>query len=134
MHQPLHTASLFSPTLPDGDSGGNEQFVIDPATNGPVTLHWFWDDAVHRSGEASGVLARAREIEARHARASLRELRERPARNFRDWSFGESFYPLGLAYSRSEAPGSGAARDLLTVPRRIRHPIEVTDEVSAARA
>lgn len=91
MHQPLHTASLYSATYADGDSGGNEQYVRDPTTNEPVTLHWFWDDAVHQDGEPSGVIARARAIEQSFPRASLRELRQHRARDYAAWSFQESF-------------------------------------------
>ena len=55
MHQPLHSVSQFSKRFPTGDRGGNFQYVRDPQTNEPMTLHWFWDDAVSREGEPDEV-------------------------------------------------------------------------------
>ena len=70
VHQPLHTAQLFSSAWPHGDRAGSLQFVIDPLTGRPETLHWFWDDSVHRSGDFASVLARAAQLEALHPRAA----------------------------------------------------------------
>jgi len=70
VHQPLHTAQLFSAQYPEGDKAGSLQFVIDPVTQHPVTLHWFWDDSIHRSGDVASVRARATDLERRHRRAA----------------------------------------------------------------
>lgn len=63
-HQPLHTAQLFSPAYPQGDALGSKQFVRRGADEDPITLHWFWDDAVHRRGDVASVEARAAELSA----------------------------------------------------------------------
>jgi hypothetical protein len=75
IHQPLHTADLYSSAYPEGDRGGGRQYVLDPQTQQPVTLHWYWDDSVHRSGEAATVLARARELEMKLPRDKFSELK-----------------------------------------------------------
>ena len=62
IHQPLHTASWISPSFAQGDHGGSLQYVIDPATRLPVTLHWYWDDRVHREAEPDAAMARARDL------------------------------------------------------------------------
>lgn len=105
MHQPLHAASLYSATYADGDSGGNEQWVVDSAANEPVTLHSFWDDSVHQDGDPESVIEKAREIEARFSRASLRELRTLRARDFAGWSLRESFPLSALAFPPTFAGG-----------------------------
>lgn len=71
VHQPLHTAQLFSARYPDGDKAGSLQFVIDPLTKRPETLHWFWDDSLHRAGDVASVTARAKALERRLPRASV---------------------------------------------------------------
>ncbi|CAN5391470.1 hypothetical protein BH10PSE4_BH10PSE4_39240 [soil metagenome] len=71
VHQPLHTAQLFSARYPDGDKAGSLQFVIDPLTKRSETLHWFWDDSIHRSGDLASVRARATELEHRRPRGTV---------------------------------------------------------------
>lgn len=64
LHQPLHTAQLFSPAYPQGDALGSKQFVGRGAAEDSITLHWFWDDAVHRRGDVASVEVRATELSA----------------------------------------------------------------------
>jgi hypothetical protein len=71
VHQPLHTAQLFSSGYPQGDKAGSLQFVLDPLTGRPETLHWFWDDSIHRAGDVASVTARAKALEQRLPRASV---------------------------------------------------------------
>jgi hypothetical protein len=71
VHQPLHTAQLFSARYPEGDKAGSLQFVIDPVTGRAETLHWFWDDSIHRSGDLASVRTRATELERRRPRAAV---------------------------------------------------------------
>jgi hypothetical protein len=44
IHQPLHAASLYSSTYPQGDRGGNDQTIR--AGGAPMRLHAYWDDAM----------------------------------------------------------------------------------------
>lgn len=85
IHQPFHTAELFSAAYPNGDAGGGRQFVQDPLTEAPISLHWLWDDSIHRSGLADEAGARAREIEKAYPRANLEELKGRPG-DFAAWA------------------------------------------------
>ncbi|HEY1707460.1 MAG TPA: S1/P1 nuclease [Rhizomicrobium sp.] len=108
IHQPLHNAQLFSKRFPTGDHGGGLQFVKDPETGNPISLHWLWDDSVNRSDDPEVVLAKARELEARLPRASLTELKTDDG-GFAHWARDESF-PLAqtLAYRADEASGTTA--------------------------
>jgi hypothetical protein len=45
-HQPLHAASMFSEKFPDGDRGGNLQFIRVTESARPINLHAYWDGAV----------------------------------------------------------------------------------------
>jgi hypothetical protein len=106
VHQPLHTAQLFSPAYPAGDHGGSLEMVTDPETHAPEALHWFWDDSVNRSDEPADVEAKARALEARFPRATLSEL---STRDVVDWAEKES-YPLAVsnAYGPRILPGAPA--------------------------
>src|SRR5437870_13642051 len=43
IHQPLHTAQLFTTDYPKGDRGGNEICVRVKEAEQPMDLHRFWD-------------------------------------------------------------------------------------------
>jgi hypothetical protein len=109
MHQPLHAASLYSAQYVRGDSGGNAQWILDPVSHEPESLHWFWDDVVQHDDSAASVRARARALEEQFARSSLEELRARPARAFAAWSFEESYAFAAQAYPNNFV--TGASRD-----------------------
>lgn len=107
IHQPFHTAELFSAAYPDGDGGAGKQFVIDPLPpHAPIALHWLWDDSISRSGVAADADARARQIEAAYPRASLDELRT-PAvpPDFRTWARDES-HALALSFALPARPAT----------------------------
>lgn len=44
LHQPLHTVSYISATMPDGDKGGNRYMV--KVKNTRINLHHVWDDGL----------------------------------------------------------------------------------------
>ena len=46
IHQPLHTAQLFTADYPKGDRGGNEICVRVTQTGQPMDLHRFWDGVI----------------------------------------------------------------------------------------
>jgi len=104
IHQPLHTAELFSAAWPDGDGGGSKEYVRDPLGPDPIVLHWLWDDSISRSGQAADADRRAREIEAAHPRASLRELKPGPP-DFVAWAQEES-YALAVSFAYGANPPS----------------------------
>lgn len=74
IHQPLHSAERVGPDWPAGDQAGSKVFVLDPETGKPISLHWYWDDSIHRDGNADAAFARARALAAKHPRVSLRGL------------------------------------------------------------
>lgn len=118
IHQPLHTAQLFSKAFPDGDELGSKQFIREQAGDMPVTLHWYWDDRVHRSGTQESVEKRAADLVARYPRIGFKKIEiKSPAADFASWAHDES-HPLavsttyGLRTSRSiEANGATVADD-----------------------
>jgi len=72
IHQPLHAADEHSAAYPDGDHGGNLRFILDPQTQQPSSLHWYWDRAATQSGEPAPV--RAAELIAKYPRRGFNEL------------------------------------------------------------
>src|SRR5262249_1359692 len=98
---------LFSKSFPTGDRGGTLQFVKDPQTTETVTLHWFWDDAVNRAGEAEAVTARARELESALPRAALPELATGAhAGDFAAWAAESHALAKSLAYRPGLSAGA----------------------------
>ncbi len=78
VHQPLHTASWFSPKFPEGDQGGNAETVLKtpPYSDSAERLHLVWDGLPgdfasedFASFEAAGLRA-----DGRYSRASLKDL------------------------------------------------------------
>src|SRR5215475_1254811 len=49
IHQPLHTAQLFTVDYPKGDRGGNEICVRVTQAGQPMDLHRFWDGVITSS-------------------------------------------------------------------------------------
>jgi hypothetical protein len=49
IHQPLHTAQLFTVDYPQGDRGGNEICVRVTQVGQPMDLHRFWDGVITSS-------------------------------------------------------------------------------------
>src|SRR5215813_10998587 len=49
VHQPLHTAQLFTVEYPQGDRGGNEICVRVTEAGQPMDLHRFWDGVIMTS-------------------------------------------------------------------------------------
>ncbi|HTO53625.1 MAG TPA: S1/P1 nuclease [Myxococcota bacterium] len=114
MHQPLHSAQRFTPQFPDGDHGGALEFVKDPQTGEPITLHWFWDDSVNRNGEPDAVMTRARELWTKLPRSSFKELSHPVhARDFPSWAQDES-YPLAVSLAYRQDLRFGATKETAT--------------------
>src|SRR4029077_12995310 len=49
IHQPLHTAQIFTVDYPNGDRGGNEICVRVTQAEQPMDLHRFWDGVITSS-------------------------------------------------------------------------------------
>lgn len=46
LHQPLHATSMYSKTYPDGDRGGNSQYIRAEANGRVLNLHSVWDGLI----------------------------------------------------------------------------------------
>ena len=75
IHQPLHSADQFTTALPDGDRGGNLQFIRDPRTSEQMNLHAYWDGIVRNNGEVSEVTEQAHTLSARLPRSQFPQLK-----------------------------------------------------------
>lgn len=78
IHQPLHAADLFSPDQPDGDKGGNADFVLRDGRyrNTMANLHLIWDSLPgdFRSEELIGYEARGLRADPGYSREKLKDL------------------------------------------------------------
>ncbi len=117
IHQPLHTAQLFSGRFPNGDRGGGLQHVRDPKTGEPISLHWFWDDSVNRDGEPDQALARARDLTTRYPRSAFPELGHSPAAAaaFSAWR-NESYRLAGPLAYRADLVSADSAEKAPALP------------------
>jgi hypothetical protein len=79
IHQPLHSADEYTAALPDGDRGGNSQFIRDPRNGELMNLHAYWDGIVRSSGEVPEVTEQARSLAARLPRSQFPQLKTAPA-------------------------------------------------------
>jgi hypothetical protein len=75
IHQPLHAVDEYSADYPHGDHGGGLQYVLDPESQQPLSLHWYWDQAAIRPGGVAP--ARAAELRALLPRGKYAELTRR---------------------------------------------------------
>jgi hypothetical protein len=57
IHQPLHTAQLFTTDHPDGDRGGNSTFITINSSTHPTVLHSYWDGLI--TGTIKNIPAKA---------------------------------------------------------------------------
>lgn len=110
VHQPLHTAALFTTEFPNGDQGGNLIFVRPKADQPTTRLHSLWDGAVIDSERFQAVSNKASELRSRtsHKRAALRELSEH---DFHNWSKEESFWAAKVHAYRFGKIKSGPDKD-----------------------
>jgi len=79
IHQPLHTAQLFTVDYPKGDRGGNEICVRVTQQGQPMDLHRFWDGVITSSQNLTRLRNERRSETARSfSGASLPNLRTHP--------------------------------------------------------
>src|SRR6476469_10036495 len=76
IHQPLHTAQLFTVEYPQGDRGGNEICLRVTQSGQPMDLHRFWDGVITSSSNVTRLRNAATEMRNRpgFARSQLTEL------------------------------------------------------------
>jgi hypothetical protein len=74
LHQPLHTAQLFTREYPEGDRGGNEICIRVAPEREPLNLHMLWDGWITSSDETrmlAGIAAELRKKFPEHQTAEL---------------------------------------------------------------
>jgi hypothetical protein len=76
IHQPLHTAQLFTTDYPQGDRGGNEICVRVTQAGQPMDLHRFWDGVITSSANLTRLRNEATALRNRQEfqRSQLTEL------------------------------------------------------------
>ena len=76
IHQPLHTAQLFTVDYPKGDRGGNEICVRVTQAGQPMPLHRFWDGVITSSSNLTRLRNEATALRNRQEfqRSQLTEL------------------------------------------------------------
>jgi len=109
IHQPLHSSDWVSARFPDGDRGGNLQFVRDPASREAVNLHWFWDERVAGSDDPTQTLRRADELLRRLPRSQFKSPPLAAAEEFAAW--GKESYQVAtqVAYGPELLASDSAA-------------------------
>src|SRR5215471_18171831 len=89
IHQPLHTAQLFTVEYPQGDRGGNEMCIRVTQAGQPMDLHRFWDGVITSSQNFTRLRNEAMSLRNRQEfqRSQLSELEDA---DFQSWA-KESF-------------------------------------------
>jgi hypothetical protein len=79
IHQPLHSADEYTTAMPNGDRGGNLQFIREPRSGEFMNLHAYWDGIVRNNGEVPEVTEQAHSLAARLPRSQFPQLKDSAA-------------------------------------------------------
>jgi hypothetical protein len=105
VHQPLHTARIFTTTFPDGDRGGTRFYVKPTPSGGTVSLHGLWDGLVIGSQRLRSVRNKVTQLRADRD-LERQEFSDATAGKPREW-IEESFdFAKGEAYKDGDLRGS----------------------------
>lgn len=112
VHQPLHTAQLFSTGYPDGDRGGNLTCVRPSDSGKPTDLHRFWDGVITSSNNVSQLRKRATALLSRQE-FSRSQLAELGSTSYESWAKESFQVATTIAYRNGAVPGTpkGSAKD-----------------------
>jgi S1/P1 Nuclease len=89
IHQPLHTAQLFTVEYPQGDRGGNEICIRVTQDRQPMDLHRFWDGVITSSSNLTRLRNEATGLRNRQE-VQRSQLTELASTRFESWA-KESF-------------------------------------------
>jgi hypothetical protein len=99
VHQPLHTASMYSPEYPHGDQGGNLEVVLrdPPFPDSKIKLHLLWDELPgdFKSEDLEGYEAAGIRNDSRYSRDALKD--ELAATDFAAWA--KESHALAVKYA-----------------------------------
>jgi hypothetical protein len=125
IHQPLHTAQLFTVDYPQGDRGGNEICLRVTQGGQPMDLHRFWDGVITSSQNLTRLRNEATALRNRQEfqRSQLTELANTGFESWAKESFeiatkfaefgtdwGSEGWQYGLHDGRSGSPASCGIR------------------------
>ena len=105
IHQPLHTAQIFTVEYPQGDRGGNEICVRVTQSGQPMDLHRFWDGVITSSSNLRRLRNEATGLRTRQEfqRSQLTEL---ASTDFESWAKESYEIATKIAYRNGEVIGS----------------------------
>ena len=116
IHQPLHTAQLFTFEYPLGDRGGNEICVRVTQSGQPMDLHRFWDGVITSSQNLTRLRNEATALRNRQEfqRSQLTEL---ASTGFKSWAKESFEIATKFAYHNGGRIGTprGSAMDCTIV-------------------
>ncbi len=130
LHQPLHCASLFNDTYPNGDRGGNE-FYVKPGEKG-IKLHAFWDGLLGTSIYSSTQINYATKLVSENPRTSLPELKKDTTP--KEWSLESRTLAIEKAYLQGELKGSTRPETAPALPSGYTKTAKAVAEKQAALA
>src|SRR5262245_5159070 len=127
IHQPLHTAQLFTVDYPKGDRGGNQICVRVTQARQPMDLHGFWDGVITSSSNLTRLRNEATALRNRQGfeRSQLTELANT---DFESWAKESFEIAAKIAYrkdskvrksSTSPAPAAHRSRIRSVITNRI---------------
>jgi len=104
VHQPLHTAQLFTVDYPQGDRGGNEICVLVTQAGQPRDLHRFWDGVITSSQNLTRLRSEATALRNRQEfqRSQLTEILNT---DFESWAKESFEIATKIAYRNGERLG-----------------------------
>jgi hypothetical protein len=107
IHQPLHTADLFSEDFPTGNAAGALSYVEDPLGPTTMPLHVLWDGNTMRVPTLENVDGYAQTFPQKHPRAGFSELGKRPFSDsgvFEEWARESHRIAVDWAYDIDTVP------------------------------
>ena len=116
IHQPLHTAQLFTVDYPRGDRGGNEICVRVTEAGQPMDLHRFWDGVITSSSNLTRLRNETTAIRNRQE-FQPSQLTELASASFEAWAKESFEIATKIAYRKSGRIGipKGGAMDCTMV-------------------
>jgi hypothetical protein len=104
IHQPLHTAQVFTVEYPNGDKGGNEICFRVTQAGQPMDLHRFWDGVITSSSNLTRLRNEATALRNRQEfqRSQLTEL---ASTDFSSWAKESFEIATKIAYRNGQRIG-----------------------------
>lgn len=116
VHQPLHTATIFTREFRQGDRGGTRFYIRAREGGSAISLHKYWDDLIGTSERFRTVQGRAKRLlEApEHKRSALEaDLR---VTSFDRWAVESVKLAKTVAYRNGDLEGRANRADAVALP------------------